>query len=61
MVAWEQAWERFEFTAKSYGVDPEDLDYYLFCLKMQDQAVWWIARRGLSLWGLLRGLQQEGY
>ena len=61
LVAWEHQWERFEATAKSYGVNPEDLDHYLFCLKVQDQAVWWIARRDLSLWGLLRGLQQEGY
>ena len=61
LVAWEQEWERFEATAKSYGLNPEDLDHYLFCLKVQDQAVWWIARRGLSLWALFEGLRQEGY
>jgi len=61
LVAWEYQWERFEATAKSYGVHPEDLDHYLFCLKVQDRAVWWIERRDLGLWALLRGLQQEGY
>jgi hypothetical protein len=61
MLAYEHQWDEFLGELEARKLGPEDAAYFLWCLKQQENARWWIEQRDLDLWGCFRYFRDQNY